>query len=64
MCDSTSFSILAEEIPTKVFKAGRGLRQDDPLSPYLFALIMEKLSVTIDEGVRRRKIKLYKVHGM
>jgi hypothetical protein len=53
---STSFSVLINGEPTDFFKSGRGLRQGCPLSPLLFVLVMEGLSLLLKESQREGKL--------
>ncbi|XP_016204928.1 uncharacterized protein LOC107645423 [Arachis ipaensis] len=56
-CISTcSMSVLVNGSPFKPFKMERGLRQGDPLSPFLFVLAVDVLHRMIGEAVRNSRI--------
>lgn len=40
----TSFSVLVNGSPSKLFKASRGIQQGDALSPFLFTIVVEAIS--------------------
>ncbi|XP_057759999.1 uncharacterized protein LOC130980324 [Arachis stenosperma] len=49
-------SLLINGSPSKSFKMERGLRQGDPLSLFLFVLVVEVLHRMIEEAVRHGRI--------
>ena len=59
-CISTvSYSLLVNGEPSSVIKPTRGIRQGDPLSPYLFLLCLEGLTQLIKQSVQVYKIRGY-----
>eukprot|EP00253_Pinus_taeda_P006789 PITA_06789 len=52
-----NFSILVNGVPSEIFTPSKGLRQGDPLSPFLFILVMEGLGRTIKSAKVSGKIK-------
>ncbi|XP_057734722.1 uncharacterized mitochondrial protein AtMg01250-like [Arachis stenosperma] len=53
---TASMLILINGLPSKPFKMERGLRQGDPLSPFLFVLVVDVLHRMIGEAVRNQRI--------
>lgn len=47
--ESISYSILINSAPNRPFKPSRGIRQSDPLSPYLLILLAEALISMLNE---------------
>ncbi|GKB57062.1 RNA-directed DNA polymerase, eukaryota [Tanacetum coccineum] len=57
--ESSVTSILVNGSPTDEFKIRRGLRQGDPLSPFLFILAMEGLRMLISRAIHSSQL-----HGL
>ena len=55
------FSILINGESTNFFQGGRGLKQGCPLSPFLFILVMEGLSLSFQKSLYEGKLTSVKV---
>jgi hypothetical protein len=58
---NTNFVVLINGETSQMFQSGRGLRQGCPLSPLLFILIMEGLSLLLKKGKGEGKLSSVKV---
>eukprot|EP00253_Pinus_taeda_P018458 PITA_18458 len=63
MIYTPNFSILLNGAPTTTFSATRGLRQGDPLSPFLFIIAAEGLGRYFKKELRERKIQGLRLWG-
>jgi hypothetical protein len=58
---SASMAVLVNGEATNFFRSGRGLRQGCPLSPLLFILVMETLSLLLKTSQREGSLSGIKV---
>ncbi|XP_019433997.1 PREDICTED: uncharacterized protein LOC109340726 [Lupinus angustifolius] len=58
---SNSVSILVNGSPTSEFNMVRGLRQGDPIAPFLFLIVVEGLAGIMRSAVAKRLFKGYEV---
>ncbi|GJX69516.1 RNA-directed DNA polymerase, eukaryota, reverse transcriptase zinc-binding domain protein [Tanacetum coccineum] len=56
---TASFSICVNGCSYGYFKGARGLRQGDPISPYLFTLVMEVLSLLMAKNTQAKEFKYH-----
>lgn len=52
-----SFSILINGMPRGFFSTSRGLRQRDPLSPFLFTLVADAFNQLLSRGKKQNLFK-------
>ena len=55
--ESARSSVLVNGTPTYEFQCQKGVRQGDPLSPFLFLVVMEALHCMIDRAVELEEVK-------
>ena len=58
---SANFAVLINGTPSKFFTTSRGIRQGCPLSPLLFSLVIEGLSLLIADARDNGLIKGIKI---
>jgi len=61
--ESASVSVLVNGSPTKEFKPSRGLRQGDPMTPFLFLIVAQGLAGLVNEAIRKNLLSGIKVGG-
>ena len=63
-CISTvRYSVLINGSPSGFFRSSRGLRQGDPLSPYLFVIVMEVFSCLMRRAISGGFLSRWRVRG-
>lgn len=58
---TASAAVLVNGSPTEEFSLGRGLRQGDPLSPFLFLIVAESISIMMGKAIRQGLFEEVKV---
>jgi hypothetical protein len=64
LISSTFFSILVNGAPSQPFSPSRGIRQGDPLSPFLFFIMVEGLGHYIKASVQNGSLQGLPLHGL
>jgi hypothetical protein len=58
------FSILVNGVPSQPFSPSRGIRQGDPLSPFLFVIMEEGLGCYIKDSIEDGSLQGRPLHGL
>jgi hypothetical protein len=64
LTSSAFFSILINGVPSRPFSPTRGIRQGDPLSPFLFIIMVEGLSHSIQDSIVDHTLVGLPLHGI
>eukprot|EP00253_Pinus_taeda_P009835 PITA_09835 len=64
LISSPCFSVLLNGSPSMPFRSSRGIRQGDPLSPFIFILMAEGLSRLLHHAVSSKEVKGLALHGL
>jgi len=59
--ESATVSVLVNGSPTKEFKPTRGLRQGDPMAPFLFLIVAQGLARLVNQATRKNFLSGIKV---
>ena len=59
--ESATVSVLVNGSPTKEFKPTRGLRQGDPMAPFLFLIVAQGLSGLVKQATRKNLLSGIKI---
>lgn len=62
LISSTFYSILVNGIPSATFRPTRGIRQGDPLSPFLFVIMVEGLGRSLKAAISEGHLKGLSFH--
>eukprot|EP00253_Pinus_taeda_P027218 PITA_27218 len=60
---SSHFSLLVNGLPSRPFKPSRGIRQGNPLSPFLFVIMAEGLGRHIKQALQSNQLRGISIHN-
>lgn len=64
LTSSSFFSILVNGVPSRTFSPSRGIREGDPLSPFLFIIMVEGLGRSIRAAIEGNLLMGLPLHGI